>query len=66
MYAVTVVDFVLWSVFGFLRMEWPIILTNKLCFCLLAFILMMKTLPRRRCVTVLGATGISDGRRAAL
>ena len=31
MYAVTVAGFALWSVFGVLRMEWPIILTNTVC-----------------------------------
>jgi MtN3 and saliva related transmembrane protein len=48
MYAVTVIGFALWSVFGVMRMEWPIILTNTVCFCLSAFILVMKVLPRRR------------------
>ena len=48
MYAVTVVGFALWSVFGVMRMEWPIILTNIVCFCLSAFILIMKMLPSRR------------------
>jgi len=48
MYAVTVVGFALWSVFGVMRMEWPIILTNTVCFCLSAFILTMKMLPKRR------------------
>lgn len=48
MYAVTVTGFALWSVFGVMRMEWPIILTNTVCFCLAAFILMMKVLPKRR------------------
>jgi MtN3 and saliva related transmembrane protein len=48
MYAVTVVGFALWSVFGIMRMEWPIILTNVVCFCLSAFILVMKILPREK------------------
>lgn len=48
MYAVTVTGFALWSVFGVMRMEWPIILTNTVCFCLSAFILFMKVLPRAR------------------
>ncbi|MEO9340951.1 SemiSWEET transporter [Mesorhizobium sp. SB112] len=47
MYAVTVVGFALWSVFGIMRMEWPIILTNIVCFCLSAFILLMKSLPQK-------------------
>jgi MtN3 and saliva related transmembrane protein len=48
MYAVTVTGFALWSVFGVMRMEWPIILTNAVCFCLSAFILVMKVLPKKR------------------
>jgi MtN3 and saliva related transmembrane protein len=32
MYAVTVTGFALWSIFGVMRMEWPIILTNAVCF----------------------------------
>jgi MtN3 and saliva related transmembrane protein len=47
MYAVTVTGFALWSVFGVMRMEWPIILTNTVCFCLSTFILIMKMLPKR-------------------
>lgn len=47
MYAVTVTGFALWSVFGVMRMEWPIILTNAVCFCLSGFILAMTVLPRR-------------------
>lgn len=41
MYWLTVVGFALWSAFGFLRGEWPIILTNSICFCL-GFILIRK------------------------
>ena len=48
MYAVTVTGFALWSIFGVMRMEWPIILTNAVCFCLSGFILTMKVLPRRK------------------
>lgn len=48
MYVVTVTGFALWSIFGIMRMEWPIILTNVVCFCLAAFILLMKLLPKRR------------------
>lgn len=45
MYAVTVVGFALWTAFGIFRMEWPIIITNSVCFCLSSFILLMKWLP---------------------
>ena len=42
MYALTVIGFALWTAFGLLRGEWPIILTNAICFCLSAFILIKK------------------------
>jgi MtN3 and saliva related transmembrane protein len=42
MYMVTVIGFALWTIFGFLRMEWPIILTNKACFFLSGYILLRK------------------------
>ena len=45
MYAITVVGFTLWLTFGFLRGEWPIIVTNAICLVLAGFILLMKILP---------------------
>jgi MtN3 and saliva related transmembrane protein len=42
MYMVTVIGFALWTIFGFLRMEWPIILTNTACFFLSGYILLRK------------------------
>lgn len=42
MYTLTVVGFALWSAFGILKQEWPIILTNAICFCLSGFILIKK------------------------
>lgn len=42
MYTLTVLGFALWSAFGILRTEWPIILTNSICFCLSGFILIRK------------------------
>ncbi|NRP21925.1 Sugar transporter SemiSWEET [Ensifer adhaerens] len=47
MYALTVTGFALWSVFGIMRGEWPIILTNSLCFCLSGVILTKKLRSRR-------------------
>jgi len=44
MYALTVTGFALWTVFGVLKTEIPIILTNAICFCLSAFILTIKIL----------------------
>ena len=42
MYCLTVTGFVLWTAFGIMRSEWPIILTNVACFLLSAFILSRK------------------------
>ena len=42
MYTVTVIGFALWSTFGILRQEWPIILTNTACFFLAGYILFRK------------------------
>lgn len=42
MYGLTVLGFALWSAFGMLREEWPIILTNSICFCLSGYILIRK------------------------
>ena len=42
MYALTVTGFALWSAFGIVRGEWPIILTNIVCFCLSGFIFIKK------------------------
>ena len=46
MYVATVTGFTLWLAFGFIRGEWPIIITNAICLLLASFILMMKLLPR--------------------
>ena len=46
MYALTVTGFALWTAFGVLRMEWPIILTNAICFGLSGFILLRKLSAR--------------------
>jgi MtN3 and saliva related transmembrane protein len=48
MYSVTVAGFALWTAFGVFRMEWPIIITNTVCFCFSVFILAMTLLPRRK------------------
>jgi len=42
MYVLTVTGFALWAVFGMLRLDWPIILTNSICFILSSFILIKK------------------------
>lgn len=48
MYAVTVCGFALWTVYGILLGEWPLIVTNSICFMLAGFILVMKILPARK------------------
>jgi MtN3 and saliva related transmembrane protein len=47
MYAITVIGFALWTVYGVVLSQWPLIFTNSFCLILSAFILMMKILPRR-------------------
>src|ERR1700760_2247656 len=46
MYAVTVVGFVLWTAYGLLLRQWPVIGSNGICLIVSAFILTMKLLPR--------------------
>jgi MtN3 and saliva related transmembrane protein len=46
MYTLTVTGFALWTAFGILRVEWPIILTNAICFCLSGLIL-IKTISAK-------------------
>jgi len=46
MYAITVMGFGLWLAFGFLKGEWPLIVSNAVCLILSGFILMMKLLDR--------------------
>lgn len=46
-YSVSVTAFVLWTIYGVLLGQWPIIATNAICFAVSAFILVMVVLPRR-------------------
>ncbi len=48
MYAITVVGFALWLIFGLMKSERPIIITNIVCLVLSAFILVMTVLPRKK------------------
>jgi MtN3 and saliva related transmembrane protein len=41
MYAITTIGFLLWLLYGILKGEWPLILTNAICFVLAGFILIM-------------------------
>ena len=47
MYALTVAAFALWTAYGVLLWQWPLMVTNSICLMLSAFILLMKLLPRR-------------------
>lgn len=47
-YSLTVTGFALWTAYGIGLGEWPLIVTNSICFVLSAFILMMTLLPRAR------------------
>ena len=46
-YGLTVVGFALWTAYGVGLGQWPLILTNSVCFILAAFILAMTLLPQR-------------------
>lgn len=48
MYAVTVIGFALWTAYGLILVQWPLIFTNGVCLILSAFILTMKILPSRQ------------------
>jgi MtN3 and saliva related transmembrane protein len=41
MYTLTVTGFALWTAYGVMLMQWPIIVTNSVCLSLAAFILMI-------------------------
>ena len=48
MYAITVAAFALWTAYGVILRQWPLVASNVICFGLSAFILMMKLLPAPR------------------
>lgn len=45
-YSLTVTGFALWTAYGLGLGQWPLIVTNSICFVLSAFILIMALLPR--------------------
>lgn len=55
MYILTVSGFALWTAYGVLLGQWPLIATNAICLALSGFILTMKLLPRRQRDTVADA-----------
>ena len=48
MYALTTTGFLLWTCYGIGLGQWPLILTNAICFLLAAFILVMTLLPQAK------------------
>jgi MtN3 and saliva related transmembrane protein len=64
MYGLTVVGFALWTTYGLLLMQWPLIVTNSICLVLSAFILLMKLLPRREREKVADAIAPAENARS--
>jgi MtN3 and saliva related transmembrane protein len=48
MWTLSTVAFAVWSTYGVLQREWPIIIPNTLCFLLAGFILALQLMPRRK------------------
>jgi MtN3 and saliva related transmembrane protein len=48
MYEITVAAFALWTVYGAILDQWPLVASNVICFGLSGFILVMKLLPQAR------------------
>jgi MtN3 and saliva related transmembrane protein len=46
MYVLTVTAFALWLIFGVFERQWPLVVSNGVCFALSAFILVMTLLPK--------------------
>ncbi|WID98628.1 SemiSWEET transporter [Bosea vestrisii] len=57
MYSLTTIGFGLWTAYGIGLGEWPLIVTNSVCFVLAAFILVMTLLPQRTKDRVAEAVG---------
>jgi len=55
MYLLTVCAFALWLVYGVLQRQWPLVISNGVCFLLSGFILLMTLLPRAQKNQVAGA-----------
>lgn len=60
MYALTTTGFLLWTAYGVAQGQWPLILTNAVCFVLAAFILLMTLLPSRKKAAVADAIDPRD------
>jgi len=48
MYLLTVSAFALWLAYGILQQQWPLVISNGVCFLLSVFILVMTLLPQRQ------------------
>ena len=48
MYVITVIGFALWTSYGIILRQWPLVAANSICFLLSGFILAMKLLPQRK------------------
>lgn len=48
MYLLTVSAFALWLTYGVLQRQWPLVVSNGVCFLLSAFILVMTLLPQAK------------------
>lgn len=60
MYALTTTGFLLWTAYGVAQGQWPLILTNAVCFVFAAFILIMTLLPSRQKAAVADALDPRD------
>ncbi len=60
MYALTTTGFLLWTAYGVGQGQWPLILTNAICFLLAAFILTMTLLSSRKKKAVAEALDPND------
>ncbi len=63
MYVITVIGFALWTAYGIMGRQWPLIVPNTICLALSAFILAMKLLPRRRVDAIANAIVPGGGTR---
>jgi MtN3 and saliva related transmembrane protein len=65
MYAVTVIGFGLWTAYGVMLNQWPIIATNSICFLLAGFILVMKLVSRRTRRQLAEGVGVVEASQAS-
>ena len=48
MYVITVAGFALWTSYGLMLRQWPLVASNSICLAVSAFILTMKLLPQTK------------------